>query len=167
MTRASGPISAKPLAKLTLVLSTFFCENMENIFALSYHSWTLTHNWTISSSKTKTLLSYMANVLAADDLVMQGARASTSMVMTSFSQNVSPERMKSHAMQKSCIFIQEHGFWIQVFCPWRPTILALWVRSCISQCTCLPLWSINVPYPNWRPSYPFPRVLLSISSLNL
>ena len=44
--------------------------------------------WNTSAWKIRTYLSYRVNIMAADDLVMQGARASAGMVLTSFSWNI-------------------------------------------------------------------------------
>ena len=44
--------------------------------------WYDTGSWNPSSSKTRTYLFYIVNIMAADVLAMQGARASATMIMT-------------------------------------------------------------------------------------
>ena len=39
-------------------------------------------SWNLSSYKTMTCLLYIMNIMAADDLAMQGAKASAAMVLT-------------------------------------------------------------------------------------
>ena len=51
-------------------------------------------SWNLSSRKTRSSFSYIISAMAADDLATEGARASTAMVLTSFSQLHSGFRVK-------------------------------------------------------------------------
>ena len=62
----------------------------ENVFALSIISnhWDDVDTWNHSSWKIGTYLSYIINSMAADDLKMKESRASASMTLTLFTQNI-------------------------------------------------------------------------------
>ena len=51
------------------------------IYVIPSH-WHDTGNWNPSFSKTRTCLFHVAHIMAADDLAMQGARASAAMILT-------------------------------------------------------------------------------------
>ena len=61
-----------------------------NIYLYFYQLTTLrcTWSWNPSSGTARNWLSHTINMSAADDLVMQGARASVSLVLTWFSQSI-------------------------------------------------------------------------------
>ena len=66
--------------------------------------------WNVSSMMSRSSLSYIVNAMAADDLVTEGARASTAMVLTSFSLLHSGFRVKVNtvAMDVSVSMTLEH-----------------------------------------------------------
>ena len=57
-------------------------DTKQYLYLLSYMKTDDTGIWYPFSSKTRAHLSYTVNTMAADELVMQGARASTGMVLT-------------------------------------------------------------------------------------
>ena len=61
-----------------------FSEGRKHIF--TFHvippHWYDTGSWNPSSNKTRTYLFYMVNIMTADVLAMQGARASATMILT-------------------------------------------------------------------------------------
>ena len=68
---------------LTLCL-LFFQREHKHIFTFYVipPHWFDTGSWNPSSSRTGTYLFYLVNIMAADVLVMQGARASATMILT-------------------------------------------------------------------------------------
>ena len=66
----------------------FFSGTIKMLFLLFLQCWNSTRSWNLSLWKISTHLSNEVNIMAAYDLTMQGARASTAMVLPMFSWNV-------------------------------------------------------------------------------
>ena len=65
-------------------------KNISTFYVISPH-WHDTGIWNPSSSKTITYLLYIVNIMGADGLAMQGARASATMLLTMLNQiNLGP-----------------------------------------------------------------------------
>ena len=84
--------------------------------------WTLLSGiciWNPTSWKPRTCLSYKVNMMAADDLVMKGARASAAMVLTSFSCNnpaSAPEGLTLNGRGPSYLGLTRSISWLLM--PW-------------------------------------------------
>ena len=72
--------------------------------------WHDTGNWNHSSWKTRTCLIHIANIMAADDLVTQRARASTAMILTYLNWDNSVPRFERSVCEKKYV-IAEKKFW--------------------------------------------------------
>ena len=60
-----------------------FSEATYTYIHILCHSFTVTwHSWNPSSSKVRIFLFYKLNIMGADDLAMQGAKASATMILT-------------------------------------------------------------------------------------
>ena len=72
------------IRQLNPLCAKFFRGNKKHTFI--YHvilpRWHDTGGWNPSSSRTRTYLSYIVNIMGADVLVPQGARASATMILT-------------------------------------------------------------------------------------
>ena len=81
--------SGKVVSILNLTLCTLNFSEEIYVSTILYHSSTLTWHgsWNLSSSDTRTYLIYIVNIMAADDLATQGARASATMILTMFNHD--------------------------------------------------------------------------------
>ena len=70
--------------KLNSLSAKFFRGNIKHVFTINFITphWYNTGTQNPSSSKTGTYIFYMINIMAADVLAMQGARASATMILT-------------------------------------------------------------------------------------
>ena len=64
------------------------------IFHVIAPHWHDTGSWYPSSCKTRTYLAYMVNIMAADGLATQGARASATMILTLLNRIISAPHVK-------------------------------------------------------------------------
>ena len=112
-----------------------FSEGTKYIFTVYVipSHWHDTGRWNYSSSKTKTYLLYIVNIMGVDALVMQGARASAIMIFTKFV--CQPQRM-GHEQHLNLRWI------------WMEQFLYLVFKTC------------NIPSPKHfsggSPEFPFP-----------
>ena len=85
----------KNLYVLNSLHAGFVCfRKYENIFTcyivFVFHHWHGAGNWTPSPGKTRIFSFYIYNTMAADDLAMQGARASAAILLIWLSWNIPP-----------------------------------------------------------------------------
>ena len=93
-------------------MTVFFSDYLRrhrNIFLCSFMSWYWysAGSWDRSPWKTGTHVSYIVNIVTADDLATQGATVSVAMVLTYFSWNIpvsTPERLIFQFFDFHCVY---------------------------------------------------------------